>query len=469
MKVKSVVVQSVLVGVLALVNSGCSALQETLASQMEVPTVENQVNRAAIGMAIVRENNILAYKMPISADAQWPALIAADINDTQKQFIHEALMGEPFFATVHYTKPIQRQMLGSGYLMSQLGDYGHLAAQVLDQSVSPLTYRAVNKLDILFANPELQDEASYTSKERYIADRVQNWPNIFKFDGSLENYLEFSNGVVREIEAGSSDYYPTIGDAVIALAPVNYKKDLELAHQELLEAYNNVALAESQKGRLETKLKLDEAGKNAQNPEAGFVPLTHQEISQINEEIAISEKEIEDAELIAEERETLYFELLDQMVLALENDMNIDDENYVKLAKNVNIVSDEIDRSATEAYTAFGVAVTNLIMNNSLLNFPRELETLAIAKAAVPMHLQEKYNERVMRLMKNAIDALPNALIGTYYANKQAAIAGKYSDVTGKIIVAYETKKEQEAEALKAAEEAEQKAQEEAQKVANNN
>ncbi|MDY0122200.1 MAG: hypothetical protein RBR54_09675 [Sulfurimonas sp.] len=469
MKVKNVVVQSVLVGVLALVSSGCSALQETLASQMEVPTVENQVNRAAIGMAIVRQNNVLAYKMPISADAQWPALTAADINDTQKKFINEALMNEPYFATVHYTKPIQRQMLGSGYLMSQLGDYGHLAAQVLDQTVSPLTYRAVNKLDILFANPELQDEASYTSKERYIADRVKNWPNIFKFDGSLDNYLDFSNGKIREIEAGSSDFYPTIGDAVIALAPVNYKKDLELAHKELLEAYDNVALAESQKGRLETKLKLDEAGKNAEKPEADFVPLSDQEISEINEELAITEKQIEETEVAASEKETIYFELLDQMVLALENDMNIDDENYVKLAKNVNIVADEIDRSATEAYTAFGVAVTNLIINNSLLNFPRELETLAIAKASIPLHLQEKYNERVVRLMKNAIDALPNALIGTYYANKQSTLAGKYSDVTEKIIVAYETKKEQEAEALKAAEEAEQKAQEEAKKVANNN
>ena len=469
MRVKNVVVQSVLVGVLALVNSGCSALQETLASQMEVPTVENQVNRAAIGMAIVRQNNVLAYKMPISADAQWPALIAADINDTQKKFIHEALMNEPYFATVHYTKAIQRQMLGSGYLMSQLGDYGHLAAQVLDQTVSPLTYRAVNKLDILFANPELQDPAIYTSQERYIADRVKNWPNIFKFDGSLDNYLDFSNGKIREIEAGSSDFYPTIGDAVIALAPVNYKKDLELAHKELLEAYENVALAESQKGRLETKIKLDEAGKNAEKPEAGFVPLSDQEISEINEEIAIAEKQIEDAETMAGEKETIYFELLDQMVLALENDMNIDDENYVKLAKNINIVADEIDSSATEAYTAFGVAVTNLIINNSLLNFPRELQSLAVAKASVPLHLQEKYDERVARLVKNAIDALPNALIGTYYANKQSTLAGKYSDVTGKIIVAYETKKEQEAEAQKAAQEAEQKAQEEAQKVANNN
>ncbi|MCD6258137.1 MAG: hypothetical protein J7J31_00885 [Helicobacteraceae bacterium] len=449
MKVKSVVVQSVLVGVLALVSSGCSALQETMASQMEVPTVESQVNRAAIGMTIVRENNILAYKMPISADAQWPTLIAADINDAQKKFIEQALMNEPYFATVHYTKLIQRQMLGSSYLMNQLGDYGHLTAIVLDQTVSPLTYRAVNKLDILFSNPQLQEASSYTSQDRYIADRVQNWPNVFKFDGSLDNYLDFQDGKLREIEAGSSDYYPTLGEAIIALAPVNYKKDLELGHKELIEAYDTVALAESQKGRLETKLKLNAAEKNAETPETDFIQLTEQEVSEINEELAIIEKQIEDAERIAEEKEVLYFELLDHMVLALESDMNIDDENYVKLAKNVNIVADEIDRSATEAYTAFGVAVTNLIVNNSLLNFPRELESLAIAKATVPMHLQEKYNERVMRLMKNAIDALPNALIGTYYANKQSTLAGKYADVTGKIIVAYETKKEQEAEAAK--------------------
>lgn len=466
-KIRKVVLGTVAVGALALFNSGCSALQETLASQTEIPSVENQVNRAALGMAIVRENHVIANKMPISADAEWPTLVNADISDEQKQFINQALMYDPYYATKHYSEPIQRQMLGSGALMTQLlGDNANLVAMIADQTVSPLAYRAVNKLDTLFANPNLKPREQYATDEEYIKARTKNWPDMFDFEASAANFLDFRTGKIREIEATSGDFYPTIGEAVIALAPVNMQKDLESANKEMNEAFGEVASLESQKGELEAELKRDEGEKQAEKMSEGYAPLSDERIAAINEEIAVLDEKIKEAESIADEKERIYFELLDQVVVALESEMNVDDENYVKLAKNVNIVADEIQVSATEAYTAFGLATTNLLVNNAILKFPTELASLGLAKVGVPLDKQSLYDARVARLVKNALAALPNALMGTYYANKQSSLAEKYEDVTSKIIVAYETKMEQEKAAAEAeAEAAEQSVEEKAEEA----
>ena len=426
----------------AFAMTGCSALQEGFASQMEVPTVENQANRVAIGMTIVRENNIMAFKMPISADAKWPAMVSKDINDTEKQFIDSSIMDSPYYSTVHYTKPIQRKMLGSGALMSQLGDYGHLAAQLLDQTVSPLTYRAFQKITI-FYGPE-----------------KKNWPNVFNYDGSLSNFLDFKDGNMQDIDSPTGDVYNTLGDAVIALAPVNMQKDLSLANEEMLHSFAEVAAIQGRKGELETKLKEDEAKSDEPSKYAGFTPLTAQEKLDLENEIATIDTEIKESESIANEKEAIYFQLLDQAVLALEADINIDDENYVKLAKNVNMVANEIESSSTEAYAAFSLALGNLTLGGVVLNFPKEMESLIVAKASIPMHLQAKYDERVSRLVKNAVYLLPNVFIGTYYANKQSNLAEKYGSVTKIILLAHEVKMEQEAEAKKAADEAAQAAEE---------
>ncbi|MEA2092016.1 MAG: hypothetical protein U9O83_06595, partial [Campylobacterota bacterium] len=61
---------------------------------------------------------------------------------------------------------------------------------------------------------------------------------------------------------------------------------------------------------------------------------------------------------------------------------------------------------------------------------------------------------RVARLAKNAVYLLPNMLIGTYYANKQSSLAQKYENITNIILLAYETKIQQEAAAKEDAEKA---------------
>ncbi|MDD5158200.1 hypothetical protein [Sulfurimonas sp.] len=437
--VKSLVFSGFVAVTATFVMSGCSALQETFASQMEVPTVEVQSNRAAIGMTIVRENNVMAFKMPISSGAKWPAAISAEMTPEQKKKLEKILEDNPYFATVHYTKLIQRKMLGSGALVKMAGDLGNVAASALDQTISPLTYRAANKLSVLYG------------------DDKKNWPDLLSFDGSLKNFLDFKDGYKLKTDSLKGDVYKTIGEAVSSLAPVNMQKNLISSNSELLDAYSKVASVKSQKGELETKLQTDSAKAQDKVKNPSYVPFTEAQKEGINKEMAVIDQQIKEAESFADEKEKIYFSLLDQAVIALESDINVDDMNYVNLARNVNIVSNEIKDSAIDAYAAFGLATTNILANNSILNFPKELASLAVAKANVPLNMQDKYNDRVAKLVQNAIHLLPNILIGTYYANKQSTLAGKYESFTKIIITAYDKKKEQEKAADKDAKALEQK------------
>jgi len=405
--------------------SGCASLQEGFSSQMEVPTLEKQANRVAIGMTIVRENNMMAFKMPISADATWPKEISADLEDEQEEHIRNVLQQGPYFSTVHYTEAIQRKMLGSSIALSGLGGYANITGMLFNQTISPLTFRAIQKLEAFYGRDP------------------QKWPNVFNYDNSLDNFLDFKDGELKDIEALNGDVYSSIGDAVISLTPLSSQKDLSLARVEMLQAYEDVASLESQKGELETALKSDVAKSNNKKDKT-YKSLNSEEKLQIKKDLTLVEERIKVAESVADEKEMIYFTLLDEAVVALESEINIDDENYVKLAKNINIVAAEIQSGATQAYTSFGLALTNIAANNIVLNFPRELESLAYGKAHVPANLQAKYNERIARLAKNAIYLLPNIFIGTYYAHKQSNLAEKYEAITDIIILAYEVKLEQE-------------------------
>lgn len=437
-KIKSFMLSATAIGVAALTMSGCSTMMESVQSQMEVPTLEKQANRVAIGMTIVRENNIMAFKMPISSDAQWPKMVASEIDDEKDKLIVNSLMDDPYYATLEHTDKIQRDMLGSSSSMSQLGSFGNIAAGALNQKVKPLTKRAIQKIIILYGEDK------------------QNWPNIFNFDNSLSNFLDFKDGKIKDIEAPKGDVYPTLGEAMISLTPTNMQKDLNKARIEMLDSFANVASFKSQKGELETKLKMDEADakKKEDDEKYKYTPLSSEKKLEIEKEIALIDTKISEAETAANEKESIYFELLDQAVVAIESDINIDDENYVKLAQNLNIVSNEIQTGATEAYTAFGLAAANIASSNILLNFPKELESLAVCKATISAELDKKLNIRVQRLTKNSLYILPNVFIGTYYAYKQSSLAKKYEDVTNIILEAHKSKLEQDAAEKKAVEKA---------------
>ena len=239
----------------------------------------------------------------------------------------------------------------------------------------------------------------------------------------------------------------------------------------MLDAGEKVLKIKRDIATIETSLKRDEAQKSAKKQKVNlkgieglpedYRPLSDKEIEDLKEQEDVLKEQLDAAESVMDEKQQIYFELLDQAAEALKSDINLDDEAYVNLAKNINLVSDEIDEGATEAYTTFGVASGQLLGNQAIVHFGKELETLALAKAAVPLNLQDKYNKRIERLTKNVLMIIPNMMMGTYYAHKQAQIAQKYKEFTDIIVEAYNAKKEQEEAAKKAAEEEQKKAEEE--------
>ncbi|WP_345993041.1 hypothetical protein [Sulfurimonas sp. HSL-1716] len=410
-----------------LVNmTGCSAIKESLASQVEVPTLEKQVNRVAIGMTIVRENNVMSNLMEISGDAVWPRLIAADLNATEQKYLAAVLKKDPYYMTVRYSEPIQRKMLGCSAGMKQLNDMtgfdiSAIAGAVADP-ISPLTYRAVQKLEILYG------------KNR------ANWPDPFEFDPAAENFLSFKNAKLKLVEASTTDAYKTLDEALIALTPTNYQKDLTQAKDEMLKAQKNVASLKGQEGSLKTVLNQDQEKRSTPAKNPGYTPLSEQDKKNINDQLNDLAAQITQAEADADEKQKIYFTLLDDASTALKSDIKLDKEQ-VKLARNVNIVSKEIENGADEAYSAFGVALANVGTQPILQNFPTELVSLARAAARFP-RFAEQFKIRIERLTKNALYFLPNMGMGSYYAHKQAAVAAKYEEITNIIVEAADAKAE---------------------------
>ncbi len=399
-QMKKIISSSLLIVFVLFIN-GCSALKEGLSSSMEVPTLEKQINRVSIGMTIVRQNKLMLEEMEISADALWPQKMSRDIDRKRKHYLSKLLNYDPYFATVKYTDIIQRDMLGFGKSMQNKKDGVKFAALILNKKVSPITYTAIDKIEILYG------------------EDTKNWPEIFE----ASNSLDFNSTKTRDIEAIKGDVYSNIGEAILSLTPLNFQKDLELAHIEMQESVSLVLSLKTTEGNLKSKLEngTDEA-------------------SQIKDKLRVLDVEVDDAQRIADEKEQIYFTLLDGAKIALESDINLNDVNYIHLAENINRVSKEIASSSWDTYTLFGIALKKIEANQMLSNLSLELESLARAKLYVPMPLQKKYNRRISRLVKNSLYVLPNIFTGSYYTYKQSKVAKKYREFTDVIIEAYSLK-----------------------------
>ena len=413
--------KNVLLGVtgvaVALLFSACSTMMEAGQSQLEVPTLEAQANRVAVGMGIVRENNMIA-NMPIASDSRWPEALAADITAEQEHAINEGLDSDPYFATHRYSDAIQLQILG-GYFVPK---------------VSALTYRAFQKIVILYG------------------EDATNWPSFFEFNADLSAFQKFRDGTPKAVEAVQGDMHESIGDAVIALLPENYQEDLRQSRAAMREAAREVLLLEGRKGELETVLKADVA-KQSEDYNGTYTPLTLDEKLDIDAQITTLETEIETQEAAASETEEIYFTLLDNAAEAVKNAMDLDAQQ-VGLARNIYTACEEIRAGAGEAGTLFTLALANIGLKSVIQNIPKEMKSLAIASLNVPPSLRKKYKERMARITKNAIYLLPTIAMGSYYATKQYNVAGKYMNIAEIIIEADDVRKEAEQAAQSAVKEA---------------
>lgn len=395
--------------------SGCvNSVKEGVTAVAEIPTVEAQANRVAVGMSVIRINHIIENKMPISSEANWPKLLSKDISGKQQNIIDKAISNDPYFATHQYSDPIQLKMLG-----------GYFAPKV-----SPLTYRALQKFVILYGN------------------NPKKWPDIFKYSTEMDTFLEFKDADKRQpkmVEAISGDAYPSIYEALISLMPTNYKKDLKSTREAMLRAFDEVAELKKEREELENILATDRAAKSP-DYKGDWQSLSSQEILDIKRQMAVLDQQITNAESEADAAQAVNYQVIDSALEQLKNEINLSKEN-VKLAKNIKLAMQEIQYGAGEAGVMFTLATTNIAARNVIENFPTELASLAASTATMPKKKRKLMGERINRLKDNTLYLLPSIGMGTYYAVKQYRLALKYEDVVDIILAADESRKEQQKKA----------------------
>lgn len=426
MKIAQSLVNITVVGLLGLTFTGCSSMKEMLQAVFEVKTVEKQGNRASVGMTIVRQNNIMLEDLEISGAAKWPKAIAADISDKDKSYINKILNQDAYYATKHLTFARQKRVLG-GSLGGVFGDLG----------VSALTYRAYKNMMVLFGENPI------------------HWPNILASKIGFTDFLKFEEDKDRKlvtVESGEGDLHKNIGEAVIALTPDSFQKQLNPLRESFADTVAVVETLNAEKGDLETQIKSNEIelAKKADKRKDGFTALTAAEITKIEADVEVYEPKIEAAELKAEEAEEAYFLKLDEAVEALKSDIKLNPEQ-VKLAQNVAIAADNVQNGSGQAGTMFAIALVNGI--SAFYNFDYELATLTI-NVNIPHNLHELYGKRQVRVLRNALFLFPNIAMGSFYAVKQASLASKYKEVAEVIVDAYDIKMEQEKAVAEAKKEA---------------
>lgn len=396
---------------MAIMVSGCvNSVKEGMTAVAEIPTVEAQANRVAVGMSVLRINHIIENKMPISSDANWPKLLAKEISDEQYKIIENAVQDDPYFATHHYSDAVQLQMLG-GYFVPK---------------ISPLTYRALQKFVILYGEDD------------------KNWPDIFEYSTNLDTFLEFKEADKRQpkmVEAISGDSYPNIYAALVSLMPTNYKKDLEQSRDDMLKAFEKVAELKKEREELRNILETDKAAKS-KDYEGDWQPLSHQEKIEVNQQIEVLDEQIINAESDADAAQAVNYQFMDSAVEQLKSEINLSEEN-VRLAKNIKIAMQEIQYGSGEAGVMFTLAITNIAMRNVIENFPTELASLTASIAIMPPHKQKLMGERIRRLKENTLYLLPSIGMGSYYAVKQYRLAMKYESVVDVILEADKSLKQQ--------------------------
>lgn len=390
--------------------SGCASVGETLIVALETPTVEAQANRVAVGTGMLRINHHIINNMPISADATWPAQMAAEMTEQQSKVINKALANDPWFATRHYSDPFQRQQLG-----------GYIAP-----GISPLTFVAYKKINVMYG------------------DNPENWPNMLKYSSKLDQFLEFVDAQDKKpqrIEAVQATQYPNIYAAIVSIMPISYQKDLDTTNREMQDAFDQVAMLKKDKADIAKRLEDDKATK-AKGYKGELSPLSASEVTQFNEQIAVLDTQIKAAEEEADQKQKINFQVLDNAVEALKSDINLSAEN-VLLAQNLKLALDEVKSGASDAAVLYTLATSSLMARGSLQNFDKELAALAQSTFFVPVQQRHLMEQRVARLVENVVYLLPSIGMGTYYAYKQNALAGKYRSVVQIVLDADASQKKQ--------------------------
>jgi hypothetical protein len=374
-----------------LLSSGCAIMdsaKEAIVASMEKPSIEKSLNRIKLGINIIRTNSDILYNLPISEDANWPEKVARDINETLTKYFQEKYLDQdPFYGTVKITD-------------AQAGNL---------YSLSPLTLRFYNRVDVLYSKKPNIDELPL-------------------FD--LKKYREFSDAKLIKVEAKRGKLYPNVEKAVLSLVPESRKDELEVSNNELNLANRDVLFKKAEIGELEMFLEINKGSQSA--PEK-------------MRELEVAEFELKQLEEIASQKKDIYFQLIDNSVEILRTDISLN-ENLYKLAKKLSLALENVSSGSLQAGTLFTISLVRI--DQDLKSYDAEMANLMKAQlrfaqniTAKGKKISELLNIRAGSIKDNAMYALPYLGVGSYFAVQQQLLASKYKDIVNIVIEAYEKKK----------------------------
>ena len=375
--------------------TGCSIIKTGLIERILNPSVEASLNDINVGINIIRTNHDILYNMPVSVDAEWVDQIL-DMPSNQTQKIQQILRtADPYYSTVGLTKRIQSGSQGGNVIII---DY-----------IPTLTLEMYNRIDSLYTE----------------------WPDVYCLPRSINEYKQFPNGRLKEVIAVKGRLYQNVENAIIDLSPDSFRQDLINAKDEWQEKSNVVSYFKQECAEIEAFIK-NKANKNS------F------ELNSKKTELETKKEELKVAVKNEAEKKLIFFELLKRASVEIKSNY---DPSKVTLAKKVSKLLNIVKNGANEAITLFGVGSFGIY--SSLSQLKEELKVLEQVKVASWFHVECKANQKLRefidmrknRIAKNALLAIPNVTLGTYFAYQQSSLARKYDDFADTIIEAYNAEK----------------------------
>jgi len=403
-------------------------LSESSSAAMESPNFEHQLVRINTGINYIRISYDIMLEMPISEDAEWADLC---VRTMDKKMVTDTLAlddvkNDAYFSTVMITNLILRRPV---------------------PPMSPAIIRLYYVASVIYknkANSYILDEAGEKvigsdGKAKQNGNQNYHIPDFNEFPDvtNLDTFVKFkkdSKVSLIKVEAKNGNSYTNVAKAIIALLPDSLQDKAKESRAELLVAREEVASTKGEVAVLEVWLD-DE--KNAGSPD----------IADKKEGLEVAKKKNEMAEKVYDEKEDIYFSILDQGALQIEADFDV---SKVPLAKKVDNLLGLVDDGAINAGSLFTAAMIGIY--RGLGEYDKELKAILVAQALTTLVGNQKQFliERYKRMLVGTLMAIPNIAVGSYYLASGRGAISTYKDVVGAVLDGAEAQEE----AAKAAAEA---------------
>jgi hypothetical protein len=314
----------------------------------------------------------------------------------------KAVRNDPYYSTVAITNALMRRpSLPMSPLNARLF---YIASKIYKNETNG--YKNYHLPD-MNQFPDITDTKSYVT---------------FKYDKNVD---------LIDVEATTGNLYDNVEEAVLSLVPDDLQESILNAKSEFKEQLNISLEAQAEYKSIEVWLEDD---KNKTNPKR----------AQKQKELEVAKANAKKEEKLTDEKQDIYYKLIEEAATAIENNF---DPSKVTLAKKIDKLLDIVDNNAVGALSMFTAGGAGLLRGLGVLD--KEITAMTQAQALTTLIGKQKafIAQRLERLGKGALLALPNIFIGGYYAGKQLSLVRQYKKIVGAVLDGAKALEEQQKEA----------------------